>query len=56
MVDGRMEPQGASLDDVDPGTIGAVEIYGGSADIPPELSRGGRDEACGLIAVWTKAG
>lgn len=56
MVDGRMEPQGASLDDVDPGSIAALEVYDGSASIPAELSRGQRDEACGLIVVWTRAG
>jgi hypothetical protein len=56
MVDGRIEPAGGQLDDIDPGSIAGVEIYDGAASSPLELSRGGRDEACGLIVIWTRGG
>jgi hypothetical protein len=56
MVDGRVEPIGTALDNIDHGSIAGVEIYDGPATVPLELSRGVRDESCGLIAVWTRAG
>ena len=56
MIDGTMESENTSLDDIDPGGMAAVEIYDGSASIPPELSSGARGLECGLIVVWTRAG
>ena len=56
MVDGAFEPVGSPLDNIESGSIAAVEIYDGPATIPLELARGANDIGCGLIAVWTRGG
>jgi hypothetical protein len=34
--------------------IGAIEVYPGGATVPPQF--GGRESACGVIAIWTRQG
>jgi hypothetical protein len=34
--------------------IGAIEVYPGGATVPPQF--GGRESACGVVAIWTRQG
>ena len=51
VIDGAIwgdDPDLASVDDVHPNDVGAIELYyGGGA--PPEYDRG-----CGAVVIWTK--
>ena len=55
-VDGTSYPlYGQSIDTmVQPADIGAIEIYPGGATVPPQF--GGRESACGVVAIWTRQG
>jgi outer membrane receptor for ferrienterochelin and colicin len=55
-VDGTSYPlYGQSIDImVQVVDIGAIEVYPGGATVPPQF--GGREAACGVIAIWTRQG
>jgi hypothetical protein len=55
-VDGASYPlYGQSIDVmVQVVDIGAIEVYPGGASVPPQF--GGREAACGVIAIWTRQG
>ena len=55
-LDGASLPlYGQSIDTmVQPADIGAIEIYPGGATVPPQF--GGRESACGVVAIWTRQG
>jgi len=55
-VDGSSYPlYGQSIDTmVQVVDIGAIEVYPGGATVPPQF--GGRESACGVIAIWTRQG
>ena len=55
-VDGASYPlYGQSIDVmVQVVDIGAIEVYPGGATVPPQF--GGRESACGIIAIWTRQG
>jgi hypothetical protein len=55
-IDGASYPlYGQSIDImVQVADIGAIEVYPGGATVPPQF--GGRESACGVIAIWTRQG
>jgi len=55
-IDGASYPlSGQSIDSmIQVVDIGAIEIYPGGATVPPQF--GGRESACGVIAIWTRQG
>lgn len=55
-VDGTRAIDGAvDLDDiVRPQDVAGVEVYGGSAGVPPQFMMG--SGGCGVVAIWTKRG
>jgi hypothetical protein len=55
-VDGRIAPEGFSINDIQPGKIFGIEIYVGPANIPAEFSSVQGDGSCGLVMIWTKTG
>jgi hypothetical protein len=55
-VDGRLMPEGFSVNEIRPGAILGIEIYVGIGNVPVEFSSVGGDVSCGLVMVWTKAG
>jgi hypothetical protein len=55
-IDGANYPlNGQSIDTmIQVADIGAIEVYPGGATVPPQF--GGRESACGVIAIWTRQG
>lgn len=55
-IDGTNYPlYGQSIDTmIQVADIGAIEVYPGGATVPPQF--GGRESACGIIAIWTRQG
>lgn len=55
-IDGASYPlYGQSIDImVQVADIGAIEVYPGGATVPPQF--GGRESACGVVAIWTRQG
>jgi hypothetical protein len=55
-IDGASYPlYGQSIDTmIQVADIGAIEVYPGGATVPPQF--GGRESACGVIAIWTRQG
>lgn len=55
-IDGQSYPlYGQSIDTmIQVADIGAIEIYPGGATVPPQF--GGRESACGVVAIWTRQG
>ena len=55
-IDGTSYPlYGQSIDTmIQVADIGAIEIYPGGATVPPQF--GGRESACGVVAIWTRQG
>jgi hypothetical protein len=55
-IDGANYPlYGQSIDTmIQVADIGAIEVYPGGATVPPQF--GGRESACGVIAIWTRQG
>jgi hypothetical protein len=55
-IDGSSYPlYGQSIDTmIQVADIGAIEVYPGGATVPPQF--GGRESACGVIAIWTRQG
>lgn len=45
---------GMDLDDIPPEDLGAVELYRGATDTPPQFMRTG--STCGAIVIWTPDG
>ena len=52
-VDG-MEVYGFSIDDMPPGDVEGVELYAGSAGLPPEFNRVHSTAICGTVVIWTR--
>jgi hypothetical protein len=53
-IDG-VHADGAVIDDVLPNAIAAMEVYTGSATIPPAFRMSGNPR-CGVVVIWTKTG
>lgn len=53
-IDG-VHADGAVVDDVLPNAIAAMEVYTGSATIPPAFRVTGNPK-CGVVVIWTKTG
>jgi hypothetical protein len=53
-IDG-VHADGAIIDDVLPTSIAAMEVYSGSATIPPSFRVSGNPR-CGVVVIWTKTG
>jgi hypothetical protein len=51
-VDGLVVPAFNFDDDIRPMDIEAIEVYRGSAQLPPQF--GGAESACGVILVWRR--
>jgi hypothetical protein len=45
-------PYSGEVDDFSPDVIEAIEVYAGSAELPPELNIG--RALCGAIVIWTR--
>lgn len=45
---------GLDVDDIPPEDLGAVEVYRGATDTPPEFMRLG--STCGAVVIWTPSG
>jgi hypothetical protein len=56
VVDGVRVSEGFNIDDIPPDWIEALEIYAGSATIPPEfrMSPFTARSNCGVIVIWTR--
>jgi hypothetical protein len=52
-VDG-MQVTGFNIDDMPPGDVEAVELYAGSAGLPPEFNRMRSTAICGSVIIWTR--
>jgi len=52
-VDG-MQVNGFGIDDMPPGDVEGVELYAGSAGLPPEFNRLRGTTICGTVAIWTR--
>lgn len=56
-VDGAVYGVDFPVDDIAPSEIHGIEIYGGSATLPPEYITGvAVGGSCGLIMIWTRTG
>jgi hypothetical protein len=55
-MDGRLMQREFSVDEVRPEDIYGIELYLGAATIPLEFQSVQRDDACGIIMIWTKNG
>jgi hypothetical protein len=53
-IDG-VHADGSMVDDVLPASIAAMEVYTGSATIPPAFRIAGNPN-CGVVVIWTKSG
>lgn len=45
-------PYSGEVDDFSPDVVEAIEVYAGSAELPPELNIG--RAVCGAIVIWTR--
>jgi hypothetical protein len=52
-VDG-IQVTGFNIDDMPPGDVEGVELYGGAAGIPPEFNRLHSTTICGAVIIWTR--
>jgi hypothetical protein len=52
-VDG-VQVTGFGIDDMPPGDVEGVELYSGSAGLPPEFNRMRGSSICGTVAIWTR--
>ena len=55
-VDG-MRVENASPDEFPPGDVEAIELYAGSATIPPQFAprmQNVRSQTCGAVVIWTR--
>ena len=41
---------------LDPDAIDAIEVYAGTAQIPPQFNSGSMNSRCGLVVIWTRTG
>ncbi len=54
-VDGIMKEPYFPMNTIPVGDIHGIEVYSGSATIPPEFGGARRDAGCGLIMIWTRS-
>lgn len=52
-VDGILAT-GFQIDEIPPGDIEGIELYGGAAGVPPEYSRSRGTSTCGTVLIWTR--
>jgi len=52
-VDG-IQVTGFGIDDMPPGDVEGIELYSGSAGLPPEFNRMRGTTICGTVAIWTR--
>lgn len=52
-VDG-IQVTGFSIDDMPPGDIEGIELYAGSAGLPPEYNRVHGTSICGTVIIWSR--
>jgi hypothetical protein len=52
-VDG-IQVTGFSIDDMPPSDVEGIELYAGSAGLPPEYNRVHSTSICGSIIIWTR--
>ncbi len=45
---------GFTIDEMPPGDVEGVELYGGAAGVPPEYSRSRGTSTCGTVLIWTR--
>jgi hypothetical protein len=45
---------GFTIDEMPPGDVEGVELYGGAAGVPPEYSRSRGTSNCGSVLIWTR--
>ena len=45
---------GFTIDEMPPGDVEGVELYGGAAGVPPEYSRSRGSSNCGSVLIWTR--
>jgi hypothetical protein len=45
---------GFTIDEMPPGDVEGIELYGGAAGVPPEFSRMARGPSCGSVLIWTR--
>ncbi len=53
-IDG-VHADGSMVDDIAPNAVAAMEVYTGSATIPPAFRIGGTPK-CGVVVIWTRTG
>lgn len=56
MIDGVIQPQDASIDQIVPKAAYGIEVFSGPAAIPLKYQGTRSDQWCGLIAIWTRSG
>jgi hypothetical protein len=52
-VDG-IQVTGFSIDDMPPGDVEGVELYAGTAGLPPEFNKMRSTSNCGSVLIWTR--
>ncbi|MEP6492702.1 MAG: TonB-dependent receptor [bacterium] len=52
-VDG-IQVTGFTIDDMPPGDVEGVELYAGTAGLPPEFNRMRSTSNCGSVLIWTR--
>lgn len=52
-VDG-IQVTGFAIDDMPPGDVEGVELYAGTAGLPPEFNRMRGTSNCGSVLIWTR--
>ena len=52
-IDG-IEVTGFSIDDMPPSDVEGIELYAGSAGLPPEYNRLHGTSICGTVIIWTR--
>ncbi|MEO7085362.1 MAG: TonB-dependent receptor [Gemmatimonadaceae bacterium] len=45
---------GFTIDEMPPGDVEGVELYGGAAGVPPEYARSRGTSNCGSVLIWTR--
>ncbi|HEX3867452.1 MAG TPA: TonB-dependent receptor [Gemmatimonadaceae bacterium] len=45
---------GFTIDEIPPGDVEGVELYGGAAGVPPEYSRSRGTSNCGTVLIWSR--
>lgn len=49
-----IQATGFTIDEVPPGDVEGVELYGGASGVPPEYNRLNGTSNCGTVLIWTR--